>query len=123
MAYRFNRTERLKSRKSIESLFASGKSVKSFPITMVYRLDADASEPYVKAAFTVSKRFFKRAVDRNRIKRLMRESYRLNKAALTAVHGKTAAGLNIIFIYSGKEMPEFTDIQGKIIHCLERLKL
>ena len=68
-----------KSRKLIEQLFTEGKSVKNFPLRMVFLQVPHTSTFPIQAAFSVPKRNFKRAVDRNRIKRLLRETYRLQK--------------------------------------------
>src|SRR5689334_5548279 len=77
----FPKAERLKSRKQIEALFAGGKSVSVFPVRAVYEL-LPAEEPGLKVGVSASKRYFKKAVDRNRIKRLLRETYRLQKEEL-----------------------------------------
>ena len=75
----FSSEEKLKKKNLITELFASGKSASVFPLKMIY-LQNDHDSPYkIQAGVSVSKRNFKSAVDRNRIKRLMRESYRKNK--------------------------------------------
>src|SRR5438309_2863389 len=76
--YGFGKTDRLKSRKQIDELFARGKSIVVFPVRVSYRFFS--SEAIIlQAAVSVSKKHFKKAVDRNRIKRLLREAYRLQK--------------------------------------------
>ena len=73
------KNEKLKSRKAIELLFESGERLKSYPLQLIYlKFDHKGDSP-VKVGFSVPKRSVKLAVDRNRIKRLMREGYRKNK--------------------------------------------
>ena len=79
--YTLKKDERLKSRKIIQQLFKKGKSFSVFPFRVIYIEEANP-ETYLKAAFSVSSKNFKKAVDRNRIKRLMRECYRLQKKNL-----------------------------------------
>ena len=75
----FPRKEKLKSKKLIEKLYKNGKSVKAFPLRMVYLETVHTSKFPCQVAISVPKRNFKLAVDRNRIKRLLRETYRLQK--------------------------------------------
>ena len=77
MRFTFGKPEKLKSRKLIGKLFEDGKSVKKFPVRLVYLQTNHTSDFPVQAGFSVPKRNFKRAVDRNRIKRLIRESFRI----------------------------------------------
>lgn len=80
--YTFRKRERLCRRLDIERLFGSGShSLSSYPIRAVWRT-ADAEKPEAMVLISVSKRHFKHAVDRNRIKRLLREAYRKNKEVL-----------------------------------------
>jgi ribonuclease P protein component len=74
----FGRKEKLKSRKQIGELFLNGKNFSVFPLRVTY-LFLPSGEPNVQVGAAAGKRYFKRAVDRNRIKRLIRESYRLQK--------------------------------------------
>ncbi len=119
--FSLSRQEILRSRKAIESLFKTGRSVKAYPILLVWQ-DSTHTEIALEAAFSVSKKRFKRAVDRNRIKRLMREAYRLNKHVLKEQISSRQSGLQIMFIYTGKDIPSFTEVEKKIIESMQRLK-
>ena len=79
MRFTLGREERLKSRKLIGKLYEEGKSIKVFPLRMVYLQTEHTSNYPAQVGVSVPKRNFKRAVDRNRIKRLLRESYRKEK--------------------------------------------
>ncbi|MBS9774855.1 MAG: ribonuclease P protein component [Tenacibaculum sp.] len=79
MKFTLGKEERLKRQKLIGKLYKEGKSIKSFPLRMVYIQAEHTSNFPAQVGFSVPKRNFKRAVDRNRIKRLMRETYRLQK--------------------------------------------
>ncbi len=80
MKHTLGKEERLKSRKLIERLYEEGKSIRSFPLRMVYLQTDDTSDFPVQMAISVSKKIFKLAVDRNKIKRLLRETYRKQKS-------------------------------------------
>ena len=77
--FSFHKTERLCSKKIIDKLFIEGKTIFVYPVKIVYLETSLSSKFPVQAVFTVGKRNFKRAVQRNLIKRRMREAYRLNK--------------------------------------------
>lgn len=76
----------------------------------------------LQAGFTVSTRHFKKAVDRNRIRRLMRESYRLQKNNLLNELQENHKSRAIFFIYTGNELPQYKDVFEKIGSALERLE-
>ncbi len=104
MNYSFPKKEKLKSKKIIDRLFAEGKSITAFPIKLIYlKTDLPFDVP-IQTGVTVSKRNFKSAVKRNRIKRLLRESYRLNKHL---VFNNSEGGFAFLFLYLGKEMPNY----------------
>ncbi|WP_430907088.1 ribonuclease P protein component [Maribacter sp. 2-571] len=113
----FSKNEKLKSRKSIERLFVEGNSVSKYPIKLMYiAADPDQQAPIV-AGVTVPKRNFKSAVKRNRIKRLLREGYRLNKAL---VFNNTERRFAFLFLYLGKEEPTFERISEAMKKVLTR---
>jgi ribonuclease P protein component len=118
MSNTFGKEEKLKSRKTIEKLFNGGNSVKAFPLIAVFS-DLEDNESHHKVGFSVSKRKFKKAVDRNRIKRKLREVYRLNKQVLLDWEGNKQA---IMIIYVSSEDLDTNTLEGKMIKLLERLK-
>jgi ribonuclease P protein component len=122
-SFTFKKAEKLCSKKIIDQLFANGQSFIAFPLKIVFLpTELQTSSP-VQAGFTVSKKIFKRAVTRNRIKRLMREAYRLNKYQLyEQVEDKQLA---VFFIFIGKEMPTFVSVETaikKAFHQISRKK-
>lgn len=118
MPYRFPKEEKLKSRKRIELLFQKGQSVASFPVRLVYLFEDAPADSQVQAAFSVPKRHFKKAVDRNRIKRQLREAYRLQKNMITP---PASGSLILMFIYTGKEMPLWPQVQQSVAKLLSKL--
>ena len=107
--------ERLKSRKLIGRLFEEGTSIKNFPFRLVYIITDPISITSVKASFSVPKRNFKKAVDRNRIKRLIREAYRLEKKNVFK-----GSNFHCVFMitFIGKKEPVFSEVQEKIQELL-----
>jgi len=118
ISYSFPREERLRSKKLISELFRTGSSFNLYPLRFVLLKHPEHSETPAQVLISVSKKYFKKAVDRNRLKRQIREAYRLNKYILHP-EGKTiVAVLGIIYI--GKEKNTFTIIRKKLISGLER---
>lgn len=117
-----SKTERLKSRKQVDQLFAGGKGFSVFPIRVTY-LFLDGGESGVKMGVTVSKRNFKKATDRNRIKRLLREAYRLQKEELQAAVQAKEKSTAVFFIYTGKTIAPFPEMKGAMAKCLRKLSV
>jgi ribonuclease P protein component len=118
MQQTFKKQEKLKKSKLISQLFAEGKNVIEFPIKLVY-LPVEHEAPFkIQAGVSVPKRNFKRAVDRNRIKRLLREAYRKNKHHIYAAeHTKKHI---FMFIYLGKNEIEYKLMEEKMILILQK---
>ena len=117
MNARFATKEKVKSKKEIEALFSEGNSIAKYPVRLIYKKMTVEKEMDIRAAVSVSKRNFKKAVDRNRIKRLLRESYRKNKYL---VHNNTTHQFAFMFLYTGKKIPEYIMIESKIKQLLKK---
>ncbi|SDD74083.1 ribonuclease P protein component [Pricia antarctica] len=104
----YPKKEKLKSRKLIDQLFAQGKSVSNYPIKLIYLNTELPIDVKIQAGVAVPKKNFKSAVKRNRIKRLLREAYRLNKHL---VFNNSEAYFAFLFLYLGKEMPTYPEIE------------
>ena len=118
--YTFKKEEKLKSRKTIEELFKEGKSFSIFPFRILWNIHDKNSSP-LQTGFAVSSKNFKKAVDRNRIKRLMREAYRLQKNDLQNQLTKQQKHIVVFFIYVGNELPDHVLIFEKTKTVLNRL--
>ncbi|MBO3096783.1 ribonuclease P protein component [Gelidibacter pelagius] len=107
----YKKIEKLKGQKLIEKLFSEGKSVVAYPLRLVY-LKTNFDDPVkIKAGVSVSKRNFKKAVDRNRIKRLMREAYRLNKSKY---FNNIPDQYAFMILYIGKTQTDFETVSKKM---------
>ena len=113
-SFSFPKSERLYRKKDIQELFDKGSSFYLYPFrVIVQKLDPQNTN---QVLFSVSKKNFKNAVDRNLIKRRMREAYRLNKAILPA-----ASGWQMAYIYTAKDILEFAKIQDKMVAAFKRI--
>jgi len=119
MPYKFPKKEKLKSRKLFDSLFAEGRSISVFPIKLIYLPSELPEDVKIQAGFAVPKKNFKSAVKRNRIKRLLREAYRLNKQA---VFNNSEGEFAFLFLYLGKEMPSFSDVEKNMKKILQKFR-
>ncbi|WP_341227091.1 ribonuclease P protein component [uncultured Arcticibacterium sp.] len=117
----FRKTERLCHVKVIEGLFdrknKQNKSFSSFPILMIYSLNELDERDYSKVLFSVPKRKFKHAVDRNLLKRRLKEAYRLNKNLIPENQN-----YNIAFLYIAKEIHDYEGLEKAMIKLLTSFK-
>lgn len=120
-SFTLRKQDKLKSRKLIEKLFDSGKSSFVYPIKLMH-LDLPVLDSKLKMAVTVPKRQFKRAVDRNKLKRKIREAYRQHKPTLEQqLPNHPDHHLILMFIYVGKGIEEYSVIEKAVKKLLSKL--
>ena len=115
--YSFSKQEKLTGKKKIEGLFKKGSSFYLGDFQIRHLPSGEVG--HSKILISVPKRNFKRAVDRNLLKRRIREAYRLNKHLIDKTNKDPA--LYIAFIYLSNQILTFDNIQAQLIKCLERL--
>jgi ribonuclease P protein component len=118
--YGFSKQERICKRDDFQIILTKGKSVYHYPFRCIYMWE-DSSFFSAKIAVSVSRRRFKHAVDRNRIKRLVRESYRLNKHILYQYYADCNKSLNLLIIYTDTKIFPFSFIEKKFIGLTNKL--
>lgn len=122
-SFKFRKSERLTNKKRFEQLFASGKTLKAFPLKIVYHLgEPDTHFPPLQIAFSVPKRNFKSAVKRNKIKRKLREAYRLHKHKLSDTLLPSGKQLYGIIIYVDRNIRAYKDIEASFQYALRKLR-
>jgi len=120
--FTFQKKDKLKSRKQTQFLFAKGQSINAFPIKLIYTLESN--EPgSVQTGVGAPSRTFRKAVDRNRVKRLLREGYRLERPEFIAssVDALNKLRVNLFFLYTDATVISQKEIQEKIKQLLSRL--
>lgn len=117
----FGKEYKLCSRKIIDGLFSEGEGIKSYPFMLRYQITNLPKDIPFQIVITAPKRNFKRAVDRNRIKRLMREVFRKNKHELEEYLKESNQQLALFIMYTGRDMPDYKLIEAKLIKALVKL--
>ncbi|MGO4817206.1 ribonuclease P protein component [Flavobacterium sp. W22_SRS_FP1] len=117
MNFTYPKNEKLKSKTTIGLLFTDGKSVSKYPLRLVYHSGALSDSQKLKMGVSVSKKNFKKAVDRNYFKRILRETYRLNKHILVDNLDKPHA---FMLFYQTKERLTYDEINTKTIQLFEK---
>ena len=104
-------TEKLKSKKPPQSLFDIRNNIQSSHLKVVFKINTAATEHLPKFSVSVPKRAFKKAVSRNKLKRLIREAYRLNKVPLVEYCKSNSISVEMMWIYTKSEMQTFHFIE------------
>lgn len=116
MSEHFPKSEKLKSKKLFDQLFSEGKSVNAFPVKLVFVPIESQDASTHKTGVSAPKRKFKKAVDRNRLKRLLREAFRKNKHLINNTEQKYA----LLFIYIGKEIVPYSTVFSAVEKLLHK---
>ena len=121
--FTLGKSERLKSRKQIDHLFNDGQRFNLSFFRVFYSIanSSDVKDTPLQAGFAAGSRNFKTAVDRNRIKRLMREAWRLQKNELKRELAKQNRRMDVFLIYTGKELPVYSEVSSTIQKIIEKL--
>jgi ribonuclease P protein component len=118
--FSLSKQERLKSKKDIDTLFQTGEAFFIFPFKVIYRfVEALPEEVALKVMVTIPKRLHKRANKRNRLRRITKECYRLNKTALK--ESLQHSSLHLMFIYTTTEMLTSAQILPSVQKILQKL--
>lgn len=114
--FTYSKSEKLKSRKLIDLLFSKGASVSKYPLRLVY-VPTEGIDEKLLFGVSVSKKYFKNASDRNYLKRVLRECYRLNKKLLLENIDKPYA---FMFFYQSNEVISYKEIEEKTVQLFEK---
>lgn len=117
MNFSYSKKDKLKSKKDIEQLFTEGKAVTAFPLKLIYLKTNFEDGSTLKTGVSVSKRLHKTAVSRNRIKRLLREAYRLNKPLY---FNNSSASYTFMILYLSKEGTTFDKLNTNMKSLFEK---
>lgn len=118
--FSFKKGERLSSKKAISSLFKSGRSVASYPIRIIYSQTESEQYPAI-VAISVPKRLFKKAVDRNLLKRRIREAYRLNKPEFYSRLQRNNTQMTMVILYQHKKILDYRTVEKGVKMALDQL--
>lgn len=116
LSFKLGPETKLKGKKTIDGLFTSGKSIRKGALRVVYSFQIEGTQHHI--GYSTSKRFFKKAVDRNRVKRLLREAYRLNQHDLNLKNGPF---LNMMFMFQSPKMPDYEHVNKLVKSILKDL--
>lgn len=113
------KSERLKNVKQIDHLFGHSSSIKAYPLIFSYIISEEFKQDPLQVLFSAPKRIFKKAVDRNRVKRVLRDRFRLSKPLfIESLNKKSLTGA---FIYTAKDLPDYKLIDKSLKKIIKEL--
>ena len=118
----FRKGERLAGRKAIDALVEQGTSMSVAPLRLTWRVVEGSSVIPARVAIAVPKKNMRLAVDRNRIRRQLREVYRKNKHRLYALLSGKGLQADLLLVYTGKSMPLYSELESKYLRILDQLE-
>jgi ribonuclease P protein component len=119
--FTYQKKDKLKSRKQTQNLFSNGKAIGVFPIKLIYTVEQVDTEGILQAGVGAPTRTFRKAVQRNRVKRLLREAYRLEKPTFLTQFSLEHKRINLFFLYGNAEIVTQAEIQDKVRSALALL--
>lgn len=119
--FTYQKKDKLKSRKQTQNLFSNGKAIGVFPIKLIYTIEAVDTAGVLQAGVGAPTRTFRKAVQRNRVKRLLREAYRLEKPTFLTQFSLEHKRINLFFLYGNAEVLPQAEIQNKVRTALALL--
>jgi ribonuclease P protein component len=126
--FTYQKTDKLKSRKQTQHLFSTGQAINVFPIRLIYTIEPIPSTAanlsltsVLQAGVGAPSRTFRKAVQRNKVKRLLREAYRLEKPNFTSQAALDNKRVNLFFLYTDALVLTQVEIQGKVKEALSLL--
>jgi ribonuclease P protein component len=120
--FTFSKEERLCSKIVIDKLFSEGKTVFSYPYRFVFITTDDENPTYpVKVVFSVPRRSFKKAVDRNFIRRRMREAFRLEKSTFYEPLSENGKSVALMIVYTAREIADYETIHRSLLKGMRKM--
>ncbi len=119
----FRKTEKLCSKKAIDSLFENGSVFYANPFKVLYHIEEQPEEPGPKVLISIPKKYIRLSADRNRMKRLVRESYRRLKYRIHTPVEESKSGLSLAIIYTGKKVISFQEVNLALEQIISKLEL